>query len=73
MYIKVRVIAGSRKEEISEDEKGVFTMKLKEPAERNLANSRVLEVLREKYPNREVRIINGHHSPSKLISIEDLE
>lgn len=71
MYIKVRVIAGYRKEEITEDEKGSFTMRLREPAERNLANSRVLEILRQRFPGRDVRIINGHHSPSKMVSIGD--
>jgi len=71
MYIKVRVIAGSRKEEITENEKGAFVMKLREPALRNLANSRVLEILQAKFPGKDIRIINGHHSPSKLISIGD--
>lgn len=70
MYIKVRVIAGSRKEEITEKTADSFVFKLVEPAERNLANKRVLEILREKYPGRDVRIVNGHHSPSKLISID---
>lgn len=73
MYIKVRVIAGSRKEEITEKDKDSFLFKLREPAERNLANNRVLEILRQKYPGRSVRIINGHHSPSKLVSIGDEE
>lgn len=73
MYIKVRVIAGARKEEVTEKGPDSFVFKLKEPAERNLANKRVLEILRERYPNREVKIINGHHSPAKLISIDDKE
>jgi len=70
MYIKIRVIAGSRKEEIVEKSTDSFVFKLKEPAERNLANKRVLELLHEKYPNKDIRIINGHHSPSKLVSID---
>lgn len=73
MYIKVRVIAGARTEEVTEKDTNSFVFKLREPAERNLANKRVLEILKDKYPGREIRIINGHHSPSKLISIADEE
>jgi uncharacterized protein (TIGR00251 family) len=71
MFLKVRIIAGAKKEEIIESDKGSFVMHIREPAERNLANKRMLEILRKYFPGREIRIINGHHSPQKLISIED--
>jgi len=47
MYIKVRVIAGARKEEITEKSGDSFVFRLREPAERNLANARVLEILKK--------------------------
>ncbi len=69
MFIKVRVITGAPKEVITKKEDDLIEMYIREPAERNLANRRVLEVIREMYPNMPVRIVNGHHSPSKMIEV----
>ncbi len=69
MYLKIKVVANSRRESVSilsEDEVKIET---KMPAERNLANERVLEILREMYSGKNIRIISGHHSPSKIVSI----
>ena len=71
MYIKVRVIAGAKKEIITEESADHFKISVKEPAERNLANSRILEIFRAKFPGKNVQIINGHHSPSKLLVVDD--
>ena len=73
MYIKVRVIAGAPKEVIQKNEDDVIEMYLREPAERNLANKRVLEVIRKMYPDQAVRMIKGHHSPSKIIQLGTAE
>lgn len=74
MYIKVSVISGARRESFVKKFKDHFDISVKEKAERNLANTRVLELVAEhfKIPKNKVRIINGHHHPSKLLSI-DLE
>ena len=69
MYLKIKVFPDSRAErveKISEEEWKVWT---KKPAERNLANERVLELVREEYPNEAVRIVSGHQTPSKIVSI----
>lgn len=73
MYIKVKVKAGSRKEEIEKVNENTFYISVKEKAERNIANNRILEILslELKIPINKIRIINGHQSPSKLISILD--
>ena len=71
MYIKVKVIAGSKKEKTIKNSPDRFEIWVKEPAERNLANTRVLEIVRVKFPGKNVQIINGHHSPSKLLVIDD--
>lgn len=49
-----------------------FEVSVKEKAERNMANKRVLELVAEnfKVPVSKVRIVNGHHHPSKLLVIE---
>ena len=74
MYIKVNVIPGARKESFIEKKQGYFDIKIKEKAERNMANTRVIELIADFYkvPKNKIRIINGHQSPSKLISILDL-
>jgi uncharacterized protein (TIGR00251 family) len=70
VYIKVRVKTEQKKEVVTRESPDHFEISLKEPAERNLANSRILEIFRELFPEKPVRIISGHHSPSKIISID---
>ncbi len=71
MYIKVKVIAGARKESIEKTSSNSYNISVKEPAERNMANGRVVELvaLNLGVPTKNVRITNGHHSPSKLLSV----
>ncbi len=49
-----------------------FEVSVREKAERNEANTRVLELTAEhfKVSVNKVRIVNGHHHPSKLLVIE---
>ncbi len=71
MYLKIKVFVDSRNERVeklSDEEWRVWT---KKPAEQNLANSRVLELLHEEFPNEPIRMVSGHHSPSKIFSIGD--
>ena len=81
-YIHVKVTAGAGKESFRprlskktweprpEDH---FEVWVKEKAENNLANTRVLELvaLYFKVSKNKVRIVNGHHHPGKLIIVED--
>ena len=71
MYIKVRVLAGVKKEVIKQISDNHFRISVKEPAQRNLANTRVREILAEQFgiSAKEVRIISGHHSPSKIFAL----
>ncbi len=72
MYIRVRVTAGAKKESLVRKAKDHFLASVREPAERNLANGRVIELLAASFsvPKGKVRIISGHHSPGKILSIE---
>lgn len=49
-----------------------FEVSVRELAERNLANRRIIELVarRFKLPVGKVRIISGHHSPSKILSVD---
>ena len=71
MYIKVRVKTKARKEEIIQENSDHFVVSIKEPAVRNMANKRILEIFRDTFPGRNVRIISGHHHPSKMLAVDD--
>ena len=71
-YIHVKVFAGARKESFKQKSEDHFIVSVREKAERNLANIRVLELIAShfKVPATKVRIINGHKHPSKLLVID---
>jgi uncharacterized protein YggU (UPF0235/DUF167 family) len=71
MYIKVRVLANQRKEKVEILKEDSLKIAVKEKAERNMANSRVLDIVAEyfKVSRSKVKIVNGHNSPSKLLAI----
>lgn len=73
MYISVRVVAGAKAERIEALPKGRFKISVKAPAERNLANTRVRELLAGhlRLPLAKVRLISGHTSPSKLFALDE--
>ena len=71
MYIKVRVTAGAKKESFEKVSDDHFVVSVKEPAEQNRANKRVIELVALHFgvPTGKVRLISGHHSPSKIVDI----
>lgn len=71
MYIKVKVITNSKKESIIKKSEDTYFLSVKEPAERNLANRRVCEIMANNFniPLKNIRIISGHQNPSKILSI----
>ncbi len=71
MYLHVKVMAGAKKELIEQTGESSFSVSVKVPAKRNLANRRVTELLAGylQVPVKKIRLINGHISPSKLFSI----
>lgn len=73
MYIKVRVAAGVKKESFVKKTEDSFLVSVKEPAEQNRANTRVVELVAEYFEvsPKQIRIISGHHSPSKILSLPD--
>ncbi len=73
MYIHVKAKTEMRKEEVIQVSADHYEISVREPAERNLANKRILAILQTLFPNKIIRIINGHHSKSKLIAVDDTE
>lgn len=73
MYIKVRVKTGQKKESVVETTKTSFSISVKEKPERNSANARIIKIIAGKLgvPPKKVRIVSGHHAPSKLLSVAE--
>ncbi len=70
MYIHVKAYPGQKKEEIKKISSDHFEIRVKEAAKGNSANRRIVEIVKGLHPGAAVRIINGHHSPSKLLSVD---
>ena len=73
MQIRITVTPGARKEKVEKKEENVFYMSVREKAERGEANARVREIVAEWYsvPVSRTRLVKGHRSPNKVISIAE--
>jgi uncharacterized protein YggU (UPF0235/DUF167 family) len=71
MYVKVRVYPGMKKEVIKKLEDHHFEIITKAPAELNAANRRVRELIALEYgvTEKQVRLVTGHRSPSKILEV----
>ncbi len=72
MYIKVKATPASKKVFFEKKSDDTFSIHVKEPAERNLANKKIIILIAEYFnvPTGKVRIISGHRSRSKILSLE---
>ena len=73
MYVKVRVTPGAKKEIFEQISKDHFKAAVREPAKQNLANRRVMELAAAHFKVHagRVRLVSGHRSRSKILSIPD--
>lgn len=71
MYIHVKVKTGANREEVIKVSADHYEIAVREPAKRNEANKRIVAIVRELFSGRNVKIVNGHHSTSKLLTVED--
>jgi uncharacterized protein (TIGR00251 family) len=71
MYIKIKVIPSSKREVIDKIDEENYEIKVKQEPKNNAVNKRLIEIMRDIYKNAKIiRIISGHRSPSKIISID---
>ena len=70
MFIHVKVFTKAKAERVEKKSDTHFNVWVKEKAERNLANTRIICVFKGFFKTNGVRIINGHNSPSKLLSVD---
>ncbi len=71
MYIKLKVVSGAKMEKIDQIKPDEYRIWVREPAERNLANQRVKELIARELgvSASAVRMVSGHHDRSKIVSI----
>lgn len=71
MYVRVTVRPSAKKEAVIRTDDTTYSIAVREPAERNLANTRVRELLAEELsvPLGKVQLISGHRSPKKIFSV----
>lgn len=71
VLVHVKVTPDSREESIARGKKeNYFEVHLREPAMHNRANDRLVEMIKEFYPDATlVRIIRGHMAPKKILEI----
>lgn len=70
MYIHIRIKTKQKTESITKLSDTKFEVSVKEEAKQNHANTRMIELVKEYFKTNKVKIVSGHHSPSKLLSIE---
>lgn len=71
MYIKVKVTSEAKHDTLIK-RGATIEVGVKEKAIRNLANNRAKEMVAKHFgvTERQIRIVSGHRSPSKIFSIE---
>jgi len=71
MYIKVRVVSSASKEKVEKKSNDHYNISVKEKAKMNQANNRIREIIAREFgvTTGAVRIVNGHQSPSKILSV----
>jgi uncharacterized protein (TIGR00251 family) len=70
MYLKLKVVPDAKQEKLEKLKDDEYRIWVKAPAENNKANTRVLEIMREEFPGTRIRLVSGHTSPSKIVSID---
>jgi uncharacterized protein (TIGR00251 family) len=75
MYVRAVVYPSAKKEVVLCTGEHRYEIRVKEPAEQNLANTRVIQLLALQYQVRakDIRIVSGHHSSRKIFSVADTE
>ena len=73
MYVRVTVYPNNKRESIEKIGENRFEIKVKEPAERNLANGRVKELLALEYQVevKMIRLVSGHQNNRKIFAVPD--
>lgn len=71
MLVHVKIKPDSKEDKIVQKNDTSFIVYVKDPAEENRANKKLIELMagRFKIVKSKVRIVTGHHHPSKILDI----
>ena len=69
VLIKVRVTTDARAEKVVKYSDDSYLVSVREKAERNMANRRILRIMREMFPGKSVKLVKGHQSPAKIVEV----
>ena len=71
MHLKVKVTPDAKHVSFKKLSEDTFAISVKEPKKQNMANKAVLNTLASnlRIPVKKLRIISGHHKPSKIILV----
>lgn len=63
----------SKQDKIEKISADTWRIYVREPAERNLANKRILELVAKELSLeiKQIKLISGHQSPNKILSLPD--
>ena len=72
MYIRVHVTPGSKKEQVTKSSDTEFHMRVREEAQQNMANKRVIVLLSQIFnvATSQIHLLTGHRSSTKMFSID---
>ena len=75
IFVRATVYPESKREGVERHAKNLLTVRVKAPAERNLANKRMIELLAKEFKikHRMIKIISGHQARRKMLRIEGIE
>lgn len=68
-HIKVHVFASAEEELIQKISDDTYAISVRQPAQANRANTRVVEILKELYTATRVRLVSGGHTGHKIFEI----
>jgi len=72
MLVKVKVHPNSKKEKIQKLAESEFEIWVREKAENNLANGRVISAIAGHFgvSDSKIRVVKGRHFPNKILTID---
>ena len=70
LVVSAQVFAGAKKEKVIKISEEKYEIYVKEPAQNNLANKRVLYLLSQIFKGARAEILTGHRSPKKRFLIK---
>ncbi len=71
MLIHIKVTAGAKKDSVKKKNDTSYIVTVKEEAKDNMANRKMMSLMAEELnvPTAAIRIITGHHTPSKIVEV----